>query len=129
MERKRSVRTRRPKAPFQRAMDHCRAFTAFMFSNVGITFLVVLYIIAGEWKSTFSVVAGKRLHLKLKFYSFEEICERELLVVISFPFFISFRRLNIISMDRKRRSERENWKCWESTTRCCRKTLEYHLLS
>lgn len=48
MERKRSVR-RRQKPPFERAKDHCRAFTAFMFSNVGITFLVVLYTIAGEF--------------------------------------------------------------------------------
>ncbi|CAG9808943.1 unnamed protein product [Chironomus riparius] len=47
MERKRSVR-RRQKAPFERLKDHCRAFTAFMFSNVGITFLVVFYIIAGS---------------------------------------------------------------------------------
>lgn len=49
MERKRSVR-RRQKPPCERAKDHCRAFTAFMFSNVGITFLVVLYTIAGEYK-------------------------------------------------------------------------------
>lgn len=48
MERKRSVRQRQ-KPPFERAKDHCRAFTAFMFSNVGITFLVVLYTIAGEF--------------------------------------------------------------------------------
>lgn len=47
MERKRSVR-RRQKPPFERVKDHCRAFTAFMFSNVGITFLVVLYIIGGK---------------------------------------------------------------------------------
>ena len=48
MERKRSVR-RRQKPPFaERAKDHCRKFTAFMFSNVGIIFLVVLYTIAGE---------------------------------------------------------------------------------
>lgn len=47
MERKRSVR-RRQKPPFERIKDHCRAFTAFMFSNVGITFLVVLYIIGGK---------------------------------------------------------------------------------
>ncbi|KAG5673420.1 hypothetical protein PVAND_003469 [Polypedilum vanderplanki] len=48
MERKRSIR-RRPKPPFERLKDHCRAFTAFMFSNVGITFLVVLYIIGGSF--------------------------------------------------------------------------------
>ncbi|KFB44015.1 AGAP004718-PA-like protein [Anopheles sinensis] len=47
MERKRSIR-RRQKPPFaERAKDHCRNFTAFMFSNVGIIFLVVLYMIAG----------------------------------------------------------------------------------
>ncbi|CAO1441982.1 unnamed protein product [Diamesa serratosioi] len=49
MERKRSVR-RRQKPPFaERAKDHCRKFTAFMFSNVGIIFLVVLYTIAGSF--------------------------------------------------------------------------------
>ncbi|CAO1434326.1 unnamed protein product [Diamesa hyperborea] len=49
MERKRSVR-RRQKPPFaERAKDHCRKFTAFMFSNVGIIFLVVLYTIAGAF--------------------------------------------------------------------------------
>lgn len=47
MERKRSLR-RRQKAPFERLKDHCRAFTAFLFSNVGITFLVVFYIIFGS---------------------------------------------------------------------------------
>lgn len=47
MERKRSVR-RKQKPPFaQRAKDHCRAFTAFLFSNVGIIILVVLYMTAG----------------------------------------------------------------------------------
>jgi hypothetical protein len=48
MERKRSVR-RRQKPPFaERAKDHCRKCTAFLFSNVGIILLVVLYTIAGE---------------------------------------------------------------------------------
>lgn len=48
MERKRSVR-RRQKKPFaERAKDHCRLFTAFLFSNVGIIILVVLYITAGK---------------------------------------------------------------------------------
>ncbi|XP_037030041.1 TWiK family of potassium channels protein 18 [Bradysia coprophila] len=47
MERKRSVR-RRQKKPFaERAKEHCRQFTAFMFSNVGIIILVVLYMLAG----------------------------------------------------------------------------------
>lgn len=49
MDRKRSVR--RPKyhkPPFlKRAKETCRKFTAFMFSNVGIILLVVLYTIAG----------------------------------------------------------------------------------
>lgn len=49
MERRRSSR-RRPKQPFaQRAKEHCRQFTAFMFSNVGIIILVVIYMIGGEW--------------------------------------------------------------------------------
>ncbi|GAB0100449.1 TWiK family of potassium channels protein 18 [Sergentomyia squamirostris] len=51
MERKRSVRRRQSqKLPFaERAKDHCRKFTAFMFSNVGIILLVVLYTIAGAF--------------------------------------------------------------------------------
>lgn len=61
MERKRSIR-RKPKPPLERAMDHCRAFTAFMFSNVGITFLVVLYIIAGKWNDFNSF---RHLHLRV----------------------------------------------------------------
>lgn len=32
--------------------DHCRKFTAFMFSNIGIIFLVVLYTIGGEYNIT-----------------------------------------------------------------------------
>lgn len=60
MERKRSVR-RRPKPPFERAKDHCRAFLAFTFSNVGITFLVVLYMIAGE----FNLSTHRTFHLTL----------------------------------------------------------------
>lgn len=48
MERKRSIK-RKQKPPFaERAKDQCRKFTAFMFSNVGIILLVVLYTIAGE---------------------------------------------------------------------------------
>lgn len=51
MERKKSIRRPRQKPPFgQRAKDGCRKFTAFMFSNVGIILLVVLYIIAGKLK-------------------------------------------------------------------------------
>lgn len=47
--RKRSFR-RRQKPPFaERAKDHCRKFTAFMFSNVGIILLVVVYTIAGAF--------------------------------------------------------------------------------
>ncbi|XP_059620709.1 potassium channel subfamily K member 4-like isoform X1 [Phlebotomus argentipes] len=51
MERKRSVRRRQSqKLPFaERAKEHCRKFTAFMFSNVGIILLVVLYTIAGAF--------------------------------------------------------------------------------
>lgn len=48
MDRKTSVR-RRPLKPFaERAKDHCRQFTAFMFSNVGIIILVVVYMIGGK---------------------------------------------------------------------------------
>ena len=53
MERKRSVR-RRQKPPFaERAKDHCRQFTAFLFSNVGIIILVALYMIAGKKKLSY----------------------------------------------------------------------------
>lgn len=50
MERKRSIRRKQQqKAPLaQRAKDHCRSFTAFLFSNVGIIILVVLYMTAGR---------------------------------------------------------------------------------
>lgn len=51
MERQRSVKRRHnhvPKPPFaERAKESCRQFTAFMFSNVGIIILVVLYMIGG----------------------------------------------------------------------------------
>lgn len=48
MERKHSFR-RRQKAPFaERAKEQCRQFTAFMFSNVGIIILVVVYMIGGK---------------------------------------------------------------------------------
>ncbi|KAG4079228.1 hypothetical protein HA402_006951 [Bradysia odoriphaga] len=57
MERKRSVR-RRQKKPFaERAKEHCRQFTAFMFSNVGIIILVVLYMLAGA--SMFKLIEEK----------------------------------------------------------------------
>ncbi|KAJ6635738.1 TWiK family of potassium channels protein 18, partial [Pseudolycoriella hygida] len=49
-----SVR-RRQKKPFaERAKDHCRLFTAFLFSNVGIIILVVLYMTAGS--SMFQII-------------------------------------------------------------------------
>lgn len=49
MERKRSFR-RRQKLPFRdRAKEQCRQFTAFMFSNVGIIILVVIYMIGGKF--------------------------------------------------------------------------------
>ncbi|XP_037918281.1 potassium channel subfamily K member 15 [Hermetia illucens] len=57
MTLKRSVR-RRQKPPFaQRAKDQCRKFTAFMFSNVGIIMLVVIYTIAGSFM--FIAIEGK----------------------------------------------------------------------
>lgn len=54
MERQRSFRSLRrrhnlPKPPLaERAKDHCRQFTAFMFSNVGIIILVVVYMTSGK---------------------------------------------------------------------------------
>lgn len=54
MDRQRSLRRRHnqlPQPPFaERAKDHCRQFTAFMFSNVGIIILVVVYMIGGKWQ-------------------------------------------------------------------------------
>lgn len=53
MERQKSIKQRHihlAKKPFaERAKEHCRQFTAFMFSNVGIIILVVLYMIGGKW--------------------------------------------------------------------------------
>ncbi len=73
MERKRSIR-RRQKPPFERVKDHCRAFTAFMFSNVGITFLVVLYIIGGECGQIFFFLLSfwdwSRVELKIFILTF-----------------------------------------------------------
>lgn len=48
MSRKRSYK-RREKPPFERFKDHFRAFTAFMFSNVGIILLVIIYTIGGAF--------------------------------------------------------------------------------
>ncbi|XP_055839256.1 TWiK family of potassium channels protein 18 [Episyrphus balteatus] len=48
MSRKRSFK-RREKPPFERFKDHFRAFTAFMFSNVGIILLVIIYTIGGAF--------------------------------------------------------------------------------
>ncbi|XP_037826370.1 TWiK family of potassium channels protein 12-like [Lucilia sericata] len=42
-------RERKEKPPFQRFKDHFRKFTAFMFSNVGIILLVILYTIGGAF--------------------------------------------------------------------------------
>lgn len=41
-----------PKPPLaERAKEHCRQFTAFMFSNVGIIILVVVYMTSGKFES------------------------------------------------------------------------------
>lgn len=37
------------KKPLKRLKEHCRNFTAFLFSNVGIIILVVLYTIGGAF--------------------------------------------------------------------------------
>lgn len=47
MERKRSYKRRQQLPLTERAKDQCRKLTAFLFSNVGIILLVVLYTIAG----------------------------------------------------------------------------------
>lgn len=48
MERKRSYKRRQQLPLTERAKDQCRKLTAFLFSNVGIILLVVLYTIAGS---------------------------------------------------------------------------------
>ncbi|XP_061389807.1 TWiK family of potassium channels protein 18 [Musca vetustissima] len=49
MSSRRSSVRRREKPPFQKFKDHCRKFTAFMFSNVGIILLVIFYTIGGAF--------------------------------------------------------------------------------
>ncbi|XP_073811198.1 potassium two pore domain channel sandman [Musca autumnalis] len=49
MSSRRSSVRRKEKPPFQRFKDHCRKFTAFMFSNVGIILLVIFYTIGGAF--------------------------------------------------------------------------------
>ncbi|BFG03897.1 TWiK family of potassium channels protein 7 [Drosophila madeirensis] len=49
MSSRRSSFRRKEKPAFQRFKDHCRHFTAFMFSNVGIILLVTFYTIGGAF--------------------------------------------------------------------------------
>ncbi|KAH8261556.1 hypothetical protein KR044_011144 [Drosophila immigrans] len=49
MSSRRSSTRRREKPAFERFKDHCRHFTAFMFSNVGIILLVTFYTIGGAF--------------------------------------------------------------------------------
>lgn len=49
MSSRRSSFRRREKPAFERFKDHCRHFTAFMFSNVGIILLVTFYTIGGAF--------------------------------------------------------------------------------
>ncbi|EDW61586.2 LOW QUALITY PROTEIN: uncharacterized protein Dvir_GJ22130 [Drosophila virilis] len=49
MSSRRSSFRRREKPAFARFKDHCRHFTAFMFSNVGIILLVTFYTIGGAF--------------------------------------------------------------------------------
>lgn len=74
MERKPSFRRRQHiKKPFsERAKEHCRQFTAFLFSNVGIIILVVVYMIGGKWNynvlssfSSFSTCSYPKIELKI----------------------------------------------------------------
>lgn len=53
MERKRSIKRRKTKPFAERAKDSCRQFTAFLFSNVGIIILVVIYMVAGNYNYIF----------------------------------------------------------------------------
>ncbi|XP_075166445.1 potassium two pore domain channel sandman [Haematobia irritans] len=49
MSSRRSSLRRKEKPPFQKFKDHCRKFTAFLFSNVGIILLVIFYTIGGAF--------------------------------------------------------------------------------
>ncbi|XP_033251449.1 uncharacterized protein LOC117190492 [Drosophila miranda] len=49
MSKQTPVERRKEKPAFQRFKDHCRHFTAFMFSNVGIILLVTFYTIGGAF--------------------------------------------------------------------------------
>ncbi|XP_033252339.1 uncharacterized protein LOC117191637 [Drosophila miranda] len=49
MSKQTPVERRKEKPAFQRFKDHCRHFTAFMFSNVGIMLLVTFYTIGGAF--------------------------------------------------------------------------------
>ncbi|XP_011196558.1 TWiK family of potassium channels protein 18 isoform X2 [Zeugodacus cucurbitae] len=49
MSSRRSSFRKRQKPPFERFKDRCRQFTAFMFSNVGIILLVIIYTIGGAF--------------------------------------------------------------------------------
>ncbi|XP_033252425.1 TWiK family of potassium channels protein 18-like [Drosophila miranda] len=49
MSKQTTVERRKEKPAFQRFKDHCRHFTAFMFSNVGIILLVTFYTIGGAF--------------------------------------------------------------------------------
>ncbi|KAH8320026.1 hypothetical protein KR074_011430 [Drosophila pseudoananassae] len=49
MSSRRSSFRRKEKPAFDRFKDHCRHFTAFMFSNVGIILLVTFYTIGGAF--------------------------------------------------------------------------------
>ncbi|XP_014091857.1 TWiK family of potassium channels protein 18 [Bactrocera oleae] len=49
MSSRRSSFRKRQKPPFERFKDRCRQFTAFLFSNVGIILLVIIYTIGGAF--------------------------------------------------------------------------------
>lgn len=49
MERSQLLRRRLNEPITKKIKDHCRKFTAFMFSNIGIIFLVIIYTIAGAF--------------------------------------------------------------------------------
>ncbi|XP_032590869.1 TWiK family of potassium channels protein 12 [Drosophila grimshawi] len=49
MSSRRSSFRRKERPAFERFKDHCRHFTAFMFSNVGIILLVTFYTIGGAF--------------------------------------------------------------------------------
>lgn len=84
---------KRRKDPYERFKSHCRQFTAFMFSNVGITLLVILYTIAG-------LSIGKHFILV--------ICEYRYIMIFVFLGAFIFQSIEIFEYERSHNSKQNN---------------------